>query len=219
MQVPREGTFDIVLAGRNSSQNETRLLRGEILGVRAGATGLVLKARAVEATRTLRVRVLAPDGTPTDAPVLAWPTARPFYVSTQGGIAEIGGLPDEEVTVRAGRPEEWSWAPPAPIRVVPRGQEVTLRFRKAGTIVGSVLLPDGSPATQTYIHAYAGREDLAAVTTEQDGTFRLAFEPDVEGPIRLEARRDLPSDREHVAVLDGIAPGATGVELRLAAVR
>jgi hypothetical protein len=89
----------------------------------------------------------------------------------------------------------------------------------AATIVGTVLLPDGSPAAQTDIHAYRGKEELASVTTEADGTFRIAFEPDTQGPIRIEARRDLPSDREHTVVLDGIAPGATGVELRLSAVR
>jgi RNA polymerase sigma-70 factor (ECF subfamily) len=221
VRVPREGTFDLVLAGRldPGSPHESRILRGELKDMRAGATGLVLRARAVEATRTVRVRVLAPDGSPAEASVLASPSARPFYVVTSGGIAELAGLPDEEVQVQVSGAWEWSWLDPKPLRVIPAGQEVTLRFRKAGTIVGRVLLPDGSPAAQASVAALRGKDELATCYAAADGSFGLALEPGTEGPLRLRALHDHLAGLQHAAVLDRIEPGASGVEIRLAAVR
>jgi hypothetical protein len=221
IQVPRDGTFDLVLTGRNDPRpaEESRILRGELTGIRAGATDLVLRARAVEATRTLRVRVLDPDGQPATAHVIASPSTWPFFMQAEGGLAELRGLPAEEVQVYTGSPPVWSWLRPNPVRVVPAGQEVTLRFREATTIVGKVLLPDGSPAAHASVHAYRGREGVADAVADMDGRFGLAFEPDTEGPLRLKARLDPLTDTEYQAVVEGVAPGASSLEIRLAAVK
>jgi hypothetical protein len=223
MQVPPDATFDLELTGKSYDsrppKEPLRLLRGQVRGVRTGASDVVIKAEAVPVPRTLRVRVLSPDGEPATASVHASPSAWPFSVETKDGVAELRGLPDEEVRVSIGRSPLWRWLRPEPLRVVPAGQEVTLRFREARTIAGRVLMPDGSPAKGASIRAYRGNEEIDDAIADAEGQFRLAFEPSIEEPLRIRARFDGLTDSEQVGTVDPVLPGATGVEIRLAPAR
>jgi len=196
--VPRGVPVKIVLTGFASSYwsgaKEYAPFGGRLTGVRAGARDLVLRARPLRFDRRLLVRVLDPSG-------------RPFrgaqvYVKLHGGLVEganvltdeqglaaLHALPDAKVVVFAravpGDPRASAWIGTSAI-VVPEGQRVELRLRRAVRIHGVVLDPERKPVEGAYVQVYHGGDPLKMVRSAADGRFELSLPADHPGELELE---------------------------------
>ena len=203
-----------------------RLLLGSLSAVRAGSRDLVIWASVVAADRTLRVRITAPDGTAVPrASVLVRPCASVRTVVTDAtGRVEVVGLPRETVVVAVvlgpRHPAHGRWLPPRPQEVVPAGQELSLALRPGTPVEGVVLLRDGGPAQSASVTAFDGATSVAFALTDARGHFKLLLEPDQKGPLRITA---VPFSKDGVTIrqsaLWGVAPGSTGLELRVDTLR
>lgn len=223
IQVPRDSVFDLVLTGHSFESNPAvlrerhTLFRGELPRVRAGASGLEIRATGVEAKRSLRVRVLSPDGSPVEAAtVSALPSAYPLCVQTDAhGYAEFTALAAEDVSIRVAATDQ-PWLPPETVAVVPEGQDLSLRFRIPVTITGTVFLPDGRPASQASVNGLKNDADVGrSCTADTEGRFRLLLEPSVEAPLRIHVLADSGAGPVLEGYADGISPGDTDVRVTL----
>ncbi|MFO0984704.1 MAG: carboxypeptidase regulatory-like domain-containing protein [Planctomycetota bacterium] len=154
--------------------------RGELKGVVAPVTDLVLRAQRVAHDRTLQVIVHDGDGPVAGADVLIWVRLEPVLLKTDGsGRATFTGLPDEEVQVNAyprstGAPV---FVAAESVRVVPAGQSIELRLRRGVTIAGVVLDADQRSVAGAAIEADAADEAPARAVSDAAGRFRLTVAP------------------------------------------
>jgi RNA polymerase sigma-70 factor (ECF subfamily) len=186
-------------------------------GVTNGAD-VTLRAAQPARDRSLRVRLLRPDGTPApDEPVSvrAPPAGRDDKTAQTdaAGIAVFEGLPARELIVVS-----WmgTYAPASELRVVPEGQTVELRQRPWVVIRGRCLDASGSPvaASVAIEDRDTGRTILGAPGAESsaaNGAFEILLPEGEPGPFRLSAATGKPPRYAH---LDDVTPGATDLVLR-----
>ncbi len=207
---------DVSLSGQ--VMNEMQPIYGERKDVLAGTQDLILEARRVPLDRTLRVRVVTPDGTgvpdmqivPLDA--RGWRPAEGAQATDASGTLELAALPAAEFVVRLWSDPPAPWAPPKQLdlKVVPNGQEIVFRFREGKPIRGVVRKPDGTGA-RAGVRAWRGEESVAFARCADDGTFVLHVPAEEPEPVRLVAYGDEGPEGE----LPSVAPGAEGVVIQL----
>jgi len=182
--------FDLVFTGQRGEALTDYV--SEPVRAEAGATGVEIRLHRVARDRTLRVKVVFPDGTPVQG---VWAFAERSRAETGAdGIASFTGLPAGEIGVSATTPPDRKdviWA--TPIRVVPAGQDVTLTLRTALPISGVVLMPDGTAAADASVQVRVAEAGLLRVcyraSTDAQGRFSVPIAADEPGPWILHAER------------------------------
>jgi hypothetical protein len=224
IRVRADARVELTLTGQ--VLKEHRAIEGRLVDVVAGSGDVVLRARTIDADRTLRVKVVGPDGVPIEGIGITLLKAETKYDLTDSrGIAEFTGLLARTLVVAALAPQRHDaferWAAPERVTTVPNGQQVVLRFREAVVVSGTVLLPDGAPA---YVVVVARDEkgDLVTNTgtSREDGTFCLRIPKDHAGTVTVEIRPGTTHvDPIYQKLADvripGVAPGTEGLEIRL----
>jgi hypothetical protein len=151
-------------------------LTSDAVRAAAGASGIRLRARDVARDRTLRVVVVAPDDRPVSGATVAWVPrggGEPVEAVTGAkGAARLTGLPAHEIAINLRLPASATFLPHRPSRLVPGGQEATLRCHEAVRIVGLVLAPQGGAAAGAVLVADNGEEEFATQTDAQ-GRFEV----------------------------------------------
>jgi len=147
---------------------------------------LELVARAVPMNRTLRVQVLAPDGSPLASRIAVSGGMKIIADRTvdESGAAVLEDLPAIEVHVSAHMPKGITepWLMPESIQLVPDGQAITLQFRM-GTWLDVTLQKGGRPvgANVSVQLSNAGGGQRATwhhgAATDREGHFRIAVDP------------------------------------------
>jgi hypothetical protein len=195
---------------------------GTLHGVSAGADGLVLQVRGVSPEGSLEVLVLDPDGKPVagvelrlSVPVAADARGSGHATTDDQGRARLTGLPVEELVLSAyGRPGA-RLAPPAPSRVVPRGQEIVLRCRPGVALSGVVLLPDGKPLVGSVrVTLTEGDVTLDAMQSGEGGRFALVAPMEPAAAVRLSCFATTDAGK-HLSCVAEVRPGQQEIELQL----
>ena len=227
--VPAGAVVDIAIPGRRDEdpsyavgRSRTSPYRGEALGVVAPAKDVRIVTRMVNYDRTLNVTLLDWDGKPMpDMRIGAGNTSGSVGSADTGpdGRASMDGLPAEEVTVSVSNrwashlpPELLKRLPPAPpenaifpsVRLVPAGQEVTLRFELGAMVRGVTLNPQGKPErnVMVLVHSETSDESLGRARGDREGRFQF---PVPEGlSFRIEAYRYFPSRATLFAKVGGL---------------
>ena len=208
---------DIVVPGRRDEDpsyavgsSRASPYRGEALGIVAPAKDVRIVARIVDYDRTLSVTLLDWDGKPMpDMRIGASNTSGPAGSADTGpdGKASFEGLPAEEVTVSVENrwrnhlpPEVLKHLPPKPpedvifpsTRLVPAGQEVTLRFERGVMVRGVALNPQGKPerSVMIFVHSEINDERHGFSRSDREGRFQFPVPKDLS--FRIEAYRSLP---------------------------
>ncbi|MHC4730234.1 MAG: sigma factor-like helix-turn-helix DNA-binding protein, partial [Planctomycetota bacterium] len=217
VQVPDGEQVDLELSGH--VDGTWRPLVGKLTGVEAGTRGLVLQAQRLATDRTLRVRVIAPDGSGVPGIGFHVTPATDFRTleTDAAGRIEFTNLPARELNVILSRmdySEPWrTWARPKRyhLRAVPRGQEVVFRFRRPNPIRG-VLLGEIPRRKRATVHAYRGsRDSVASALAAEDGTFVLNVAAEEAEPVRL----DVYVGAARVACVPRVRPGTQGLQIQL----
>ncbi|MHC4952864.1 MAG: sigma-70 family RNA polymerase sigma factor [Planctomycetota bacterium] len=215
IKVPVRGAYDIALARpvpRSGAASKFEY-RGSVPGVRSGARDIELRVVrvAIDQDRTLRVRVLYPDGSPA-AGVRVF-VDRKQGTTNEGGVAKFAGLPGKELGASAFRPRDRNdVVQPRFVRMVPTGQEITLTFRVAATISGTVLKPDGTPAAGASIEVREGRRLRYGARADRHGRFTAFVAADEPGPWTI--RASVRGERWKAKITD-VRTGAAGISLQL----
>ena len=213
LKVPQGGTFDVELTGvtQPGGAIERDGYAGRVERVQAGARDVVLRLKRVkiEHDRTLRVRVVDPDGNP-EAGITVF-AGRNRATTDDDGIAEFTGLPSTSTGVIAlNPPGRTDRVHPTAVTLVPEGQEVTLAFRAAATISGVVLMPDGTPAVDAAIQIRENGRRRYGGHTDHQGNFTAAVAADEPGPWTVRAKlKGLQGRAEDVRT------GAAGLRIQL----
>lgn len=220
LKVGADAVLDLFLTGE--VRDGFAPIAGRLDGVAAGTRGVVIRARRVAVDRTLRVQVVDPDGNGVAGARLVVPemAAQANREARTGddGYLNLEALPAAPFDVAVQNARAWraKWAAPHPVRVVPAGQEIVLRFRATVAVTGRVLLPDGSPYRHL-VELWRDRTFLASARTDESGAFRVPVPADEPGPVRVQVRpwqfaphRDLAT-----AEVDGVEPGGPEVVIRL----
>jgi hypothetical protein len=194
LAAPRGSTCDLRLGFAGAELFPDEDFEGALDGVAAGTSGVVLRARRVPKDRTLSVVVVDPDGSPLPGAFVA--VALRVVVQMRNADADgrcrLEGLPGRELSVAA-----WSLggdvhATSRPVSMVPNGQEIVVRLRRANPV--RVVLVDASGAAVSvrgvYVSARAGGSSGAWARSDESGRLVLSIPADEPGLWRLEARED-----------------------------
>jgi len=211
---PAADPVDLIVTGHvQSGRHPGRLpLRGEARRVVPGEPELTIRCREVARDRTLTVRVTDPAGRPFEGvSVSVWGSSRrdPRHVSGAAGTVRLTGLPAEETRIvvypASGRLRR-DWFPPVPVRIVPAGQTVEMRFRAGVEVTGTLTDRDGAGIVGARVSALLGERALSRGETEAGGRFTL-FVP--EGTSRFDIKADWDSDDAGVGrtSVSGVTPG------------
>ncbi len=188
LEVPRGETFVVEFFGVETERRtiERGDYAGSVAGVASGAAGVLLRVRMIEKDRTLRVRVVYPDGTAAaQVPVSA---DRARTLTDEHGIAVFTGLHAREITLMAHRPQgRDDVVAPRSLTLLPAGQEVTLSLRTALTISGVVILADGTPVAGASVQVREGDRVSYAAPSDREGRFAVPVPSDEPGPWTLRA--------------------------------
>jgi protocatechuate 3,4-dioxygenase beta subunit len=190
LKVPQGGAFDLEFIGVTSARViiELGAYTGGPQRAQAGARDVVLrlKRRVLEHDRTLRVRVVEPDGAPAAGVLVLAGRAR--TKTDSDGVAEFTGLPNTSIGVNAhSPPSRTDRVHPNALTLVPAGQEVMLAFRAAATISGVVLMPDGTPAVGANIEIRQSNRLRYHYHSDHQGSFTAAVAADEPGPWTVHA--------------------------------
>lgn len=205
-------SYDVRFHGQVSGRDAGFVARA--LGVAAGAE-ITLRAEPVTPDRTVRARVVRPDGTPA-AGVHVWLSPMSGDPSTAGvtdadGVAAFDGVPARDFTFTAAPPK--GFAAPAQIPVIPAGQTVELRLRAATSLRGRVLDADGRGA-RAVVSLDTDGVPVAAVATDAEGAFSFDVAADEATTYTLTARTAGDAPRESPPATASV-PGADEIVLRL----
>jgi hypothetical protein len=244
--VPVHVHSDLVLTGRRhmvsgSVGDKVRVVavspwEGRLVGVSASAEDLVLRARHVPLDGELDVRVHDPFGGPvpgvpvqvsgpdTASIVRLYSRSTSADVTDRHGRVWLSGLDRRLVRVWTGPapPADVAldWLPPAPVEVLPRGQEVTLVFRAAAPVAGHVVYADnGDPVVDAWVFVHAADAAESAVPlglakTGSDGAFRVLVPLDAPRDLRVTAIVQHRAGRRKLTV-SGVAPGTVGLRFEV----
>jgi len=226
-----EGRFEIALLPGETVNLELKGVSNEdgisesdtwtasLKGVTAGSEGVVLRASRIERGRSLRVRVLLPDGSPAENAHITGDGLEAFEWSN--GVATFRGLPAKRIRVGAYYPVDpapeilSALVEPLGIEVMPQGQEIVLRFRVAAPIGGTIVDPDGRPVAGVELRL-EGPDDLVIFRrTDGQGRFKIKIAADQAGPLRIKATHDVGDGSTRIAIKEGVRPGQTDLEIRL----
>ena len=226
-----EGRFEIALLPGETVDLELKSVSNErgiaksdtwtarLESVTAGSEDVVLRASRIERSRSLRVRVLVPDGSPAkSASVFAH---RLKHRVDEDGVAEFEGLPDTKIRVGAFfdvHPllnKMTHVVPPARLEVRPKGQEITLRFRVAARIAGVFVDVTGTPVPHVELRLEGPGDLLMNRRADDHGRFEFTVAADQAGPLRIKATRDMGDGSTRIALKEGVRPGQTDLEIRL----
>jgi hypothetical protein len=220
LKVPPDARLDLILTGQ--VRDGFAPIAGRVDGVAAGTRDVVIRARRVAVDRTLRVRVVDPDGNGVAGAWIGVPpiASRANREARTGddGYVELVALPAARFSFVVQNAHGWraKWARPHAVEVVPEGQEIVLRFRATVPVTGHVLLPDGSPYRYS-VEVWRDDTFLAFGLADESGRFCVPVPADEPGPVRVQVR---PWQFERhrglaTAVVDGVEPGGPDVEIRL----
>jgi RNA polymerase sigma factor (sigma-70 family) len=212
-KVPSADPVDLIVTGKvQLSVHPGRLpLRGEARGVRPNDREVTILCRNAVHDRILFVRVLDPDGKPIKGiHVWSWDSglADPQCVTGADGRARLTGLPPEEARFSAypasGQLRR-GWFPPPPQQIIPDGQTVEMRFRRAVEVTGVLTDRDGAGIVAARVSARLGNDLLSSGTTEAGGHFTLRVP---EGTRRFDITADWNSPETGVgrASVSGVTP-------------
>ena len=114
------------------------------------------------------------------------PPRRTLRITEADGTCVFERLTCEEhwllISTPLGHPTRLRWVTPQMTRVLPKGQEVVLRYQEGEAITGRALLPKGRQASFLIIKALRAGKMLSSTMANKDGAFRLlvpAGTPDV----------------------------------------
>ena len=214
--VPAGTHVDLSLTGH--VRNDLLPIYGELEQVAAGTTGVVLSARRVPLDRSLRVRVMTPEGAGVRGlrirvSARAWRgDPPPPWITDADGRLEFSGLPAGKVFISliADPPPPWARPKQRFREVVPDGQEIVITLREANPIRGVATRPDGAGAGGS-VTAWRGRELVARGRVGSDGSFVLYVAADEPDPVRLEAYAHGAAGEALRGRIEGVLPGAEGV--------
>ncbi|MFO0984808.1 MAG: carboxypeptidase-like regulatory domain-containing protein [Planctomycetota bacterium] len=183
----------------------------------APATDVVLRTTEVRLDAKLRVLVFDADDRPAASArvnVSAVDAAGKTLVTDAGGRAAFEGLSNDEVCVRAfqGQPSSDLTIPSEPLRVMPAGQEVELHLRRGVALIGTVVDPQGSPASGIHVMA-VHQDDIFSSISDTRGRFRIAVAPGTT----YDLRASHPKDKNLTGSRSGVTPGSDDVNIKLGA--
>ncbi len=205
LAVPAGTTIDMWPTGQ--VRNDHLPLAGSLRGVRGGTTDLVLRLTPA-ATRTVRVRVVDPDGNSLAGARLM--LRGPPAVTGPDGWVEFRDVPrmNGGVNLSSHRERDQRWIAPKSTTLGPGDDEIVLRYGAAALIRGRVLDASDRPVANALIRT---AKRTRGVFTGEDGAFTLPVPIDDPGPFRVEVR----ARHRAIVRLDGIAPGAEEVVIRI----
>jgi RNA polymerase sigma-70 factor (ECF subfamily) len=165
------------------------LVQPASLEVTAPSEKVEISLASIEGGRTLKVRVVDLEGRPIPKmPVLIPnPKNRTYPVTDEDGRLTVEDLLAEEITLSVSLPTLIVGGPPpipagtvlpAPVKVVPNGQEITLQLRKGVAVTGIVYGSDGRPVEKARVDIQTADLNLASDLTGPDGRFKVWIAPD-----------------------------------------
>ncbi|NUN53860.1 MAG: carboxypeptidase regulatory-like domain-containing protein, partial [Planctomycetaceae bacterium] len=169
---------------KGNPQPERSPFRAEPVTATAPAEGVILRAIPVESDRTLTVRVLDLEERPLPGFLLTLlqDEKGSFPVTDGNGEVRLEGLLAEEIQFGVFAPQaaagQASPLPegavlPAPVKVMPEGQVVTLRLRRGTALPGTVLDSAGAPAAGAQVYVQTEDYSVAQAVADGDGRFRV----------------------------------------------
>jgi len=148
------------------------------------------------AGRTLTVVVLDSAGGAM-AGVRVGPVRGPGKPATTdaAGRAEITGLPAEDVTIAVSSSDAWAPAraldvPPAPVRVMPAGQVVTMDCRAGVALRGRIIGSSYAPLGDLLLAISSSEDDRYGVRVDSSGRFTAGVLADVPHVLRATRNGD-----------------------------
>lgn len=194
-------------------------LRGRLADVVPGTEGLVIRCDRVTADRTLRVRVVGPDGTPVPKAPFFYcradvPDSMDIRYGTTGddGTVTLTGLMPGRFSMQTLMRDDWFAS--RSVTASPDGQEVTLAYRATVVLAGVAAWPDGRIPAKAEARLYRGKDLLLSNDLDKIGAFRLLAPVDERGPFRIVVH-GTEADGEFRGILDGVAAGSTGLRVRI----
>ena len=192
--------------------------KGRLDRVAAGRKDVTLRAAPVSRDRTLRVRVLAPDGKPVeDARVYFTPAPpnQPFgtFKTDAEGWVDLNELPATKISVGAFLDHGIAYVSPKPTELIPNGQVETLRCRPGFLIEGKATLPDGKAAAGVRVMVQCEKQGYTAVSGA-DGSFQVTAP---EAACKISAILMVAGEVRFHAVAQDFRPGDGAVEIKLTA--
>ncbi|MCZ6691252.1 MAG: carboxypeptidase regulatory-like domain-containing protein [Planctomycetota bacterium] len=183
------------MPGGRDSQEQAAWFQGGIRGIAAPAEGVEISLERLPLDRSVVVLVLDPDGNSvTGATVFATSASilqsnNPWVTGTDGRV-RLENLAPTEVTISVSlvtsADAHRDTLPQASIKVIPEGQEVTVRFSRGVSMSGIVLDADGNPAGWCRIMAESRVGPVAFAGADEAGRFRIVV-PE-RGAYRLQAQ-------------------------------
>lgn len=208
-KVPLEGRVELVFHPMGGGVRH----EGAIQGVVAGSEGLVLRLHELSFDRCVDVLLLASDGAPVSG--FAVFAGNAHAKTAQDGRARIAGLSDQEVTVKCGMGSMPSGDVfPVAVRVVPRGQQVVLRFRKGAPVHGVLLGTDGAPQRRGAVTAWNADGPVSVAQADDEGRFTVYIPADATEPVWVECGARTGDGKRFSARAD-VLPGSGEIRLQL----
>ena len=195
-------------------KKESKYYTGEVLGVAAPATDVVIIVS--EPDRTLTIRILDPGGEPVPwANVMAG--AAGFTTSKQtgnDGAVWLEGLPPVELTVQVtASPDsglDSDTFDQKNIQVFPEGQEIVIQLEEALTIQGVVVDTDGNPMARAVVRGGPSEIPVGLTFTDAEGHFTIKVPG--TGPHHLTAVGG-EGTNVRTGVLEGVMASLEGVTI------
>lgn len=200
--IPAAGLSTLVFLGhgvrgqRYSEMNAP--YRGELRGVAAGRTDLVVRLEPLPTGRRLSVRLADPDGEPLEGVIVSTSQHGRAIRSGADGRVHFDEHVAKKTTIWV-RGNVGGLVPPEPRVVIPEGQEVEVRFARGVPLRGIVSVSKPSEAPWNVI-ILSGKKPVAVAPCEKDGTFVAYIHPNAgQGPFRVEAVESGPNGRRVAA--------------------
>jgi hypothetical protein len=183
--------------GQTYHQPHWRPFEGRLDGVRPGATGLVVRVRAVAPDGALLVRVESPEGAPVAGAELhayageGYPVSR--ATSDSDGRVAWTDLPHVRLAIAARHGDAATESRARLADVLPSGQTVTIRLAPLAVVAGTVADSEGEALDRATVQAWVGDEWVAGAWTEPTGRFSLEIDPATHPSVDLTVRATAPS--------------------------
>ena len=198
-----------------TGSTERTNLRADAREVLAPVDGVIFNLHAIPAGKTLTVRVVDLNGKPIpncsiSSPAPAKDNTLPW--TDRDGRVTLEGLFEEEIRVTAHQPGGQlgkaslpeGTVMPAPVTVIPRGQEITLSLRKGVARSGRVLDGEGRPVEKAAVMLQTDDFVSSMAWSRADGTFTAWVSPGSK-LMRATASTFLPNGPGQVADLENEA--------------